>query len=56
MTTRGRGRPAIGPALRIRFTAEQVERIDIIARIEDRPRAEIVRDLIDEALADRGGQ
>lgn len=51
---RGRGRPAIGPVLAgVRLTAEMLAEIDELAAAADCPRSDVVRELLDEALAAR---
>lgn len=51
---RGRGRPAIGPVLAgVRLEAGTYAELDAIADAEDKPRAEVVRELVEEALAAR---
>lgn len=53
-TKRGRGRPAIGPLLGgVRLEPATYAELDAIAGEEGVPRAEVVRELIVEALAAR---
>ncbi len=48
------GRPAIGKAFLQRFTPEQEAAIDALAAAEGVKRAEMIRRLVNEALAARG--
>lgn len=47
------GRPPIGPAINMRFPEDQLARIDELAELEGISRAEMIRRLIDEAVATR---
>ena len=48
---RGPGRPEIGPAVLVRLTPEILEAVDGLAAKEGAPRAEVIRQLLTEALA-----
>jgi len=48
---RGRGRPAIGDPIAVRFTPEQLDYIDALAERNDLPRAETIRRMIDVAIS-----
>jgi hypothetical protein len=48
--TRGRGRPEIGTPVRIRIPADVLAQIDQIAADAEMKRAEVVRELLAEAL------
>lgn len=53
-TGRPRGRPSVGPELRgVRVEQDVFDRIERIAEVTGSTRAEVVRELLDEALAAR---
>lgn len=47
---RGRGRPAIGEPIAVRFTPDQLDYIDALSERNGLPRAETVRRMIDVAI------
>jgi hypothetical protein len=53
---RGPGRPEVGPAIHIRLSEDLLARVDQLSEIEGVSRAEMVRTLLDEAIANRRQQ